>query len=362
MNSSPQTQLAPASGDEFRDDKRTDAGSQTNAVRRALPPDVLARLTTMQDSKAWLAVLKNIAGISVTLGLGIAAWMHLHGALLVAALFGVTLLTAVAQHAIFVLAHDAAHYRLFAHRGLNEFVGRAHGSISGFSMCTYRVVHRLHHNNLYTEVDPDIALNGGYPRGKRYLWRKLATDLSGLTAYKTYSYFFGAPAINTDTDKALRPLDDTSPKLKAEARADRRGMVLTQIALPVIIGLAFGWLGVALYVLLWIVPMITVLQAILRVRAIAEHGAPAGYESPLVAARTNHGNWFTRLVLFPHHVGYHIEHHLYPAVPHYHLPALHAELVSRGILEGAEVRSFASTWQRVYAEKRVQPSSSPAIA
>jgi hypothetical protein len=33
-------------------------------------------------------------------------------------------------------------------------------------MCTYRVIHRLHHNNLYGELDPDTALHGGYPRGR----------------------------------------------------------------------------------------------------------------------------------------------------------------------------------------------------
>ena len=27
------------------------------------------------------------------------------------------------------------------------------------SMCTYRVIHRLHHNHLYGPQDPDIALH-----------------------------------------------------------------------------------------------------------------------------------------------------------------------------------------------------------
>ena len=33
--------------------------------------------------------------------------------------------------------------------------------------------HRLHHNNLYTEEDPDTAIHGGYPRGRGYLLDKL---------------------------------------------------------------------------------------------------------------------------------------------------------------------------------------------
>ena len=65
------------------------------------------------------------------------------------------------QHALFVLAHEAAHYRLFERRGLNDFAGRLCATLQGLSMCTYRVIHRLHHNNLYGPADPDTALHGG---------------------------------------------------------------------------------------------------------------------------------------------------------------------------------------------------------
>ena len=128
---------------------------------------------------------------------------------------------ATQQHACFVLAHDAAHYRLYRTRWLNDLVGRSVAIAPGVSMCTYRVVHRLHHNHLYEPSDPDIALHGGYPRGRAYLLRKLARDLAGLTAPKTYAYFFGAPAINDETGVASRPLDDTAPRLKRDARRDR---------------------------------------------------------------------------------------------------------------------------------------------
>ena len=61
--------------------------------------------------------------------------------------------------------------------------------------------------------------------------------------------------------------------------------------------------------------------------------------------------WLTRLCFFPHHVDYHIEHHLYPAVPHYRLPALHRRLRDDGLLQGAEVRAFADTLRRVFAPR-----------
>ena len=50
-------------------------------------------------------------------------------------------------------------------------------------------------------------------------------------------------------------------------------------------------------------------------------------------------------------MNYHLEHHLYPAVPHYHLPALHATLLAKGALEGAEVRDVGETLRRVFAPR-----------
>jgi fatty acid desaturase len=258
------------------------------------------------------------------------------------------ILIAPLQHALFVLAHDAAHYRLYETRWLNDAVGRLCGTVAGVSMCTYRVIHRLHHNHLYGPQDPDIALHGGYPRGKAYLAKKLLKDLTGQTAWKTYSYFFGAPALNADTNVAQRPLDDTSPRLRQAARRDRWTVLAFHVAAPAAaFASGYGWQ----YLVLWMLPLLTVLQAILRLRAICEHGAVADYGSPLTAARTNLVPLWARYFMFPHHVNYHIEHHLYPVVPHYHLPRLHAALAAHGILDGAEIRPLRETLARVFADR-----------
>jgi fatty acid desaturase len=323
------------SGAEFRDDLRS-------APTRSLPPEVLRGLTELDDARSAFAVLQTVGLLAALVVAGAMWWTPW-------VVVPAVLLIATQQHAMFVLAHDAAHYRLFSNRALNDLVGRLLAIAAGLSMCTYRVVHRLHHNHLYGRQDPDIALHGGYPRGKGYLLRKLATDLTGLTAWKTYSYFFGAPAANTETNIAQRPLDDTAPALRRAALRDRNTVVAVQIALPLIIVTVFGWSGLLKYVALWVLPALTVLQAILRLRAIFEHGAPAGYDSPLRAARTNRAGPLMRLALFPHHVNYHVEHHLFPAVPHYNLARLHAELTQRGVLQGAEVRTPLQTWHRVYA-------------
>lgn len=331
-------------GEEFRVDGRQ--------VRRLLAGAQLAPFTRLDDRRGLVAPVWTFGLIALLAAAGAMAWQA--GAWWAVLLC--LLLLGTQQHALFVLVHEAAHYRLFSSRMANDVVGRLAGTLGGISMCTYRVTHRLHHNHLYGVQDPDIALNGGYPRGRAYLARKLLIDLTGWTAPKTYAYFFGAPAINTESEQTLRPLNDTSEALRADARRDRWVVVGFHAMAPVA---AFGlgaWQGLALYAVLWVVPLLTVLQAILRLRAVAEHGAPAGYESPLTAARTNLPGrgplgWLIRLCFFPHHVNYHIEHHLYPAVPHYRLPALHRRLRDDGLLQGAEVRTFPDTLRRVFAPR-----------
>jgi fatty acid desaturase len=322
------------SGEEFKDD-----------FRRALPKEVLRELTRRSAWRATAAVLADVAVLAIAIAAALALWPNPF--VLTAAI----IIIGTRQHALFVIAHDAAHYLLYERRWLNDAVGRACAAAQGLSMGTYRVIHRLHHNNLYGELDPDTALHGGYPRGRMYLVRKLAKDLSGLTAWKTYAYFLGgAPALNTATNVAVRPLDDTSAKLRHEARADRN-MV---IALHIVALVAFAASGYLIqYLVLWVLPLVTVVQAILRLRAIAEHGATTDFSSPLTAARTNLGPAWLRWLVFPHNVNYHVEHHLYASVPQYNLPRLHAEMKRQGILEGAEVISFRQTLGKIFAEKEV---------
>ena len=341
--------VSAARGEEFRDDLRT-PGALNAQARKALSAQELLPFTQLDDVRSLLAMAQTglllvVAG-ALIVGLWGSPWM----------LAGVVLM-GLAQHSLFILSHEAAHYRLLSHRGANDVLGRLIGMSSGVSMCTYRVTHRLHHNNLYGSEDPDTAIHGGYPRGRAYLLRKLAQDIVGWNAWKTYAYFFGAPAINEDTQRAIRPLDDTSPQLRKAARQDRYWVVGAHIAMPLLAYALAGWHCLVVYLVVWIAPLMTTLQPILRLRAVCEHGAVSDLSSPLTAARSNRtlGNGPNRVlgaVLFPHHVNYHLEHHLYPAVPHYHLPALHLALQTRGVLDDAEVRDIPETLRMIFAPRK----------
>jgi fatty acid desaturase len=343
-------------GEEFQDDTRRPGAGNAQA-RRALSGDELKPLTRLSLGRSLLALAQTLVLIAAGMALCYFTWPSLW---FVAGL----LLIGVAQHGLFILAHESAHYRLFGNRMVNDGVGRVIGMCSGISMCTYRVTHRLHHNHLYGAEDPDTAIHGGYPRGRVYLLKKLGQDLIGLNAWKTFAYFFGAPALNEATGKSIRPLDDTSAQLRTTARQDRWFVVGFHVLAPLLIGALGGLQALAWYAALWLLPLVTTLQPILRLRAICEHGAVTDLSSPLTAARSNRtwgsaANWAGRFFLFPHHVNYHLEHHLYPAVPHYRLPELHRVLLAKGVLEGAEVRNLTDTLTIIFAPKRPRTQQNP---
>ena len=323
-----------ASGsDEFREDRRRQ--------RLLLTQEEIRKLCVINDWRSAFGVLQTLSVIVGVITLALVFW---HPLVIIPAI----ILIASRQHALFVLVHDAAHYRLFKARWLNDFVGRFLAMPGGISMCTYRVVHRLHHNHLFEQCDPDVPLIAGYPRGQRYLLIKLGKDLIGLNAWKTFKYFFGAPVINDDAAGANRPLDDTAPSLRKAARHDRWWVVAWHCGVSTA-ALVGGWWYE--YLILWLLPLVTLMQVLLRLRAVLEHGAVSDQSSVLRSARTNLGPNWLMWFLFPHCVNYHIEHHLFPAIPFYNLPECHKILADNGTLSDAEVRSVPESLGMIMAKR-----------
>ena len=327
----------PVRGEEFADDLRL----PENTKFKLLPPERIRELSEIDNWQATTAVARTFAIIIGAVTFAYLIWDPVLVAVTIA-------IIATQQHALIVLCHDSTHYRLFNPRWLNDLVGRTCGMVVGVSMCTYRIVHRLHHNHLYQDQDPDIPLHGGYPRGRIYLAKKLFRDFCGLSAWKTYAYFFGAPSTNTESSgKSPPPLDDTSKHLQNSARDDRwlvAGFHLTALFLAFASGYGLK------YLLLWVLPLATVVPALLRLRALCEHGAVDDITSPLRAARTNFSPRWLQWILYPHNVNYHLEHHIYPAIPQYKLPDCHREMVKLDAFEKAEIRSVQETFGLLFAD------------
>ena len=78
--------------------------------------------------------------------------------------------------------------------------------------------------------------------------------------------------------------------------------------------------------MLWIIPYITIYQALNRFRLYFEHQNLEGRE---LKTRSMSFGALLDFFVCPHNLGYHTEHHLYPKVPFYNLKALRGELTNK---------------------------------
>lgn len=253
-----------------------------------LSADELRPLLRRRDGRALLAVLR-VAGQAV-LVVAVAAQLPPVWHLLSWPLIGAT------QHAISILQHEAVHGLLFRSRRVNDAVGALLSYPIGFSM-GYRAVHFAHHRYLGTDRDPDMANYGPFPSTKRALLMKVVLEFSGISAVR--QFLSGGSA--------------------AGSGRSLPALVLTHAGLLLIFTVTVGpWA----YLTLWVLPLLTCAKGFTQIRNLTEHflrrQAAAGTER----AHTFRSHPVERFFLAPLHFHHHAEHHWYPMVPFYHLPAL----------------------------------------
>ena len=247
------------------------------------------------------------------------------------------------QLGLFILMHDAAHGLLHPNRRVNDFVG--HGLCSS-TLGRYRPYHLQHHRFVQQSEDPDLVLSAPFPITRASLRRKAWRDLSGQTFYK--QRLSGLVARIRQGRQAGK-----SDALAAGQELAKDGRFLLANALGFVVFAAVG--GWWVWLLMWLLPMLTWLPFITRIRNIAEHAVVADNLDPLRNTRTTIANRLERLFLAPYYVNYHLEHHLFFYVPAYNLPKIHRWLMTgphrrcleveqgyRRVLTKATARSLAA--------------------
>jgi fatty acid desaturase len=223
------------------------------------------------------------------------------------------------QHALIVLAHDAAHYRLFRHRGINDWVGEIFLAwpFVLFTMQAYRRNHFPHHRYINTDRDPD------WIRKQTPEWKfpKRAIDLAGLLLLDAIGVGFFKFALTAAKLPSPPNVDDTR-----RHRLFSLVRILFLGVTAVLISFLHLWTQ---YILFWIIPYVTWMQLCFHVRSIAEHFAIHGKSGLYAQTRTVIPTWFDRVFVLPKNANYHLEHHLFPSVPFYRLPQLHRLLMDR---------------------------------
>jgi fatty acid desaturase len=209
------------------------------------------------------------------------------------------------QRALGNLLHDAGHGNLDRRRWVND--GLARGLIAPMlfaNLDLYRATHFRHHQRLgQAGVDPDfIVPPAAFPS---HWWARYLACASSPTGW--WGSVWGH-------------------LVHSEASAASRCVIVLwwSVALGLIAVLAGP--SVAWHVIgLWLLARATFFHLISTIREMCDHH---GLQSGGVFSFTRDvvGHPLLRVLIHPRHNGYHLTHHLLPAVPYYRLPQAHALL------------------------------------
>ena len=222
------------------------------------------------------------------------------------------------QLGLFVLMHDAAHAVLHRDRRVNDWVAYW---LCSSSLVAYRPYHLTHHRYVQQSEDPDLVLSAPFPITRASFGRKLVRDLTGQTFFKQrFGHIVHRIKGRAAGESALALFVEEIAKDRRFLIGNGLGFLLFSVA---------GWWWV--WLLMWLLPMMTWLPLVSRVRNIAEHALVAQNEAdPMRQARTTHAGLLERTLVAPYWVNYHCEHHMFTAIPCWNLPKAHALLQRRG--------------------------------
>jgi fatty acid desaturase len=214
----------------------------------------------------------------------------------------VLLLIGNRQRALGNVLHDAGHGNLWRNRTLNDRLAQLLVAPFIFAdLDRYRLTHFQHPARLGdAAADPDFLDRSGEP----------ASDW--LSAYARYVFSWKGWLGSMGGH-----LFDPEVNLFAKAY-----ILVWWAGLLVVIGWLAGPDFVALFVVLWLVARGTVFHLITTFREMCDHYGlqPAGVFS---FTRDVHTRGLLRHLIHPRNNGYHLTHHLLPAVPYYRLPEAH---------------------------------------
>jgi fatty acid desaturase len=264
------------------------------AFLAAVPAELRDAMTARSDA----AGLRHLAGhlglilaVGVLIATGVAGWwilLPVQGVLIVF---------------LFTLEHEATHKTPFASLWLNEWAGRASGFLLVLPFEWFRYFHLAHHR--WTNIEgKDPELLGTKPETRRaWVWH-----VSGLPFWWSELRLMAA-LVRGRAEGAYLP-EGAKGRIVREARIMAGGYALA--------GLSLLWSPLLLWV--WVVPVLLG-QPFLRLYLLAEHGDCPRVANMFENTRTTFANRIIRFLAW--NMPYHVEHHVWPAVPFHRLPEVH---------------------------------------
>jgi fatty acid desaturase len=251
-------------------------------------------------------------------------------------------IVATRQNVLGLLVHDQAHCLGFPARP-GDLIANL---LAGYPLLVltvegYAQVHLSHHKYFFTERDPDFLRKSGsewtFPMSAQSLAKLMLTDLFGLNAWRLVK----GKKLQGEAFKRPHP----TPKWV------RWGFYA---CLAGVLTVTHSW---GVFLLYWVVPLLTVFQAIVRWGAICEHkynlpNASIAESSPIIVP-----HWWEKLLLPNLNFTLHPYHHYFPGISFSLLPKVHAIFCREGLIDDSHVfHGYAA-----YLKYLIRPSA-PATA
>lgn len=206
------------------------------------------------------------------------------------------LLLACSYNAGVLFVHEGMHGILFRGRWLNRWVGAALACSFFCSFTAYRILHRSHHVHLGGPGDPDEYYN--YTNSRLGVWLMQYGRLLGAT----FLYLPLMPFV----------------AWKRANHHERRDILQDYVLMAVLYLMVFGLVPSSHLVPLWLAPIFLV-GLFTNLRGFVQHGITDRHDS-FLASRSIHPHPLVAFLLLNENL--HLEHHLFPEIPSYHLPEL----------------------------------------
>jgi fatty acid desaturase len=207
------------------------------------------------------------------------------------------------QRALVVLVHDASHYTFHPSRRLNDLLAQQLLCLPMFiSLAHYRALHVKHHRHL------------GQPR--------LDTD------YLHSDEVLTRPWLRTYLAHFLDPSSVRSAAIGMLAKMkwrERLHVALWWVTILAALALCIGGVGAFTFCAIWFAARFTVYHATISFVIISDHvGLVPG---SILSFTRNHPRGPMSWIMHPHGNGWHLTHHLLPALPFYSLHSAHKVLL-----------------------------------
>ena len=240
----------------------------------------------------------------------------------------VIFIVATRQNVLGLLVHDQAHCLGFKAR-IGDLVTNI---IAAYPLLVltvegYSKVHLSHHRYFFTEKDPDFLRKSGeewlFPKVPLVLAKIFGRDLLGINLWTLIKgKKLDVPVFNRPhpTPKWVRPV--------------------FYLIVAILLTVSGTW---HLFLIYWLLPLVTFLQIIVRWGAMCEHiynlpGASLEESSPIIDRK-----WWEHLILPDLNFTLHPYHHYFPGIPFCNLPKVHEIFIREGLVD--EEKVFHGSWQ-----------------